>query len=294
MAICFTKVPTGMERPTLWKASKNYMKKKFIFDFIATIVAEVFMISGNLKWSIRLRLFRCVRYGDINRPVRFVVNNIPWLSKKKKLGIIELGKLVLQLTLGAHIMTCIWIKIGALDINLPEEERETWMFLTDTMLSADPRSCYDQIRDTSTTVDLLDMYFFSLVFILTAVTSVGYGTNTYSTRLEYLYVICLEILSFLIIALFATSIDVYQSLRQDDFAILINEKMYDMLYFLRKLQLRGEGRFLTAIQYSNIDHHVQDAFLYDFNMIVEEFPFYQMLNGKMQSELVNLVFKDFM
>ena len=33
--------------------------------------------------------------------------------------------------------------------------------------------------------------------------------------------------------------------------------------------------------------------MYDFNLIVEEYPFYQMLTPKMQTSLINTIFKDF-
>ena len=43
----------------------------------------------------------------------------------------------------------------------------------------------------------------------------------------------------------------------------------------------------------NILHHVDNAFLFDHNMIVEEFGFYQSLTPKDQTRLTNFIFKDF-
>ena len=43
----------------------------------------------------------------------------------------------------------------------------------------------------------------------------------------------------------------------------------------------------------NILHHVDNAFRFDHNMIVEEFGFYQMLSPKDQTALTSHIFKDF-
>ena len=38
---------------------------------------------------------------------------------------------------------------------------------------------------------------------------------------------------------------------------------------------------------------MQDAFLHDFNLIIEEFNFYQQIPPKMQTKIMNTIFKDF-
>ena len=103
----------------------------------------------------------------------------------------------------------------------------------------------------------------------------------------------LESISLAVIALFLSVIRVYMSLKQDKFEYLATARTTGMLTWLRKLQMKGEGMYISAATYSNIDHCVQDAFLHDFNMIIEEFPFYKMLDKKMQTGLVQLIFKDF-
>ena len=60
-----------------------------------------------------------------------------------------------------------------------------------------------------------------------------------------------------------------------------------------KLQLKGQGYYLTPKLYENINHFIKDAFNGDFNMVIEEFPFYNKLTPRMQTDLVQLVFEDF-
>jgi len=45
--------------------------------------------------------------------------------------------------------------------------------------------------------------------------------------------------------------------------------------------------------YSDITRYISDAFRYDFNLIVEDFPFYQQLTPKMKTELIRTTFSDF-
>ena len=118
------------------------------------------------------------------------------------------------------------------------------------------------------------MYIYSNNFILTVLTQVGYGSNTYDTRFEYLFVMMLEIFSFVLLAWTVYTISFFSNIKQDDFKYLFADRMTEMLNWLRKLQMKGEGKYVSAALSSNIDLVVQDAFLYDFNMIVEEFPFY--------------------
>ena len=67
---------------------------------------------------------------------------------------------------------------------------------------------------------------------------------------------------------------------------LAQKRMDQMHEWLIKLQRKGEGAYLNAVTYSNIDYNIEEAFLRDFNMIVEEFPFYDQLTKKMQTDLI--------
>ena len=65
-----------------------------------------------------------------------------------------------------------------------------------------------------------------------------------------------------------------------------------MLSWMLKLQSQTEI-YISAVQTMYIRHYIKDAFEGDFNLIVEEYPFYQMLTPRMQTDLINHLFKDF-
>ena len=50
---------------------------------------------------------------------------------------------------------------------------------------------------------------------------------------------------------------------------------------------------ITPTLYRDIVESVEDAFEYDFNMLIEEYDFYYGLSPKMQTNLVNFLFFDF-
>ena len=52
--------------------------------------------------------------------------------------------------------------------------------------------------DESTPMDFASLYIYSLYWVLTVVTTVGYGHATYQTSLEYLYACFLEVLATII------------------------------------------------------------------------------------------------
>ena len=50
--------------------------------------------------------------------------------------------------------------------------------------------------------------------------------------------------------------------------------------WMNKIQVSAEGIYLVPSMTRDIMHHIDNAFIYDHNMIVEEFGFYQMLPPK--------------
>ena len=60
-----------------------------------------------------------------------------------------------------------------------------------------------------------------------------------------------------------------------------------------KLQRQGNGAFLSPELYHKIQTVIEQAFMYDFNMIIDDFDFYFKLPPKMQTELVESLFGKF-
>lgn len=81
----------------------------------------------------------------------------------------------------------------------------------------------------------------------------------------------------------------------DDFAELIEEKLDSLDMWIKKIENSNKPYYINPILYNQIRSFVVNAFLYDFNLVIEEFEFYQQITPKMQTELIQniRVFKEF-
>ena len=100
-----------------------------------------------------------------------------WLgyTRQKVSEYVDFVKLELSVLLLTHIMACIWIEIGRLDEN-------SWVeiFIADQRMQKgdDSLSSYDYFKE---------IYANAFYFILTTITTVGYGDISGNTTVEYLF-----------------------------------------------------------------------------------------------------------
>ena len=81
----------------------------------------------------------------------------------------------------------------------------------------------------------------------------------------------------------------------DNFDDLIEGKLDSLDMWIKKIEKSNRELHIQPSLYNDIREYVEQAFLHDFNLVIEEFPFYQQLTPKMQSDLIakTKVFKDF-
>ena len=63
--------------------------------------------------------------------------------------------------------------------------------------------------------------------------------------------------------------------------------------WVHKFQKQCHLRYFSAQQSNNLWQYLDDAVHLDFNMIIEDFKFYQRLQPRDQTQLINLIFGDF-
>ena len=88
----------------------------------------------------------------------------------------------------AHLAACLWIYMGFLDSDKPAEERESWIYVNE-LYGADP----DGVAFTEGHISL---YVFSLYWVFTTLTTVGYGDYAGGTTTEYLVTLVFEFVGF--------------------------------------------------------------------------------------------------
>ena len=234
MVVQFLTVPMTMREPTVAKTGKIYLKGWFFLDFVATVVSNALILFPGYSaglWKIRLKLVRIFKRHYIaysyNSIVRLLTQGKPMASRLIDFIITTLVECIFW----QHILTCIWIKLGSLDAYQErykdmDPSEVSWMCIVGSDFSADEdRNIYEQIIDKDYDYNEFAMYNYANYFVLTVVSTVGYGAHSYQTSGELLYVCFLEVVGTFIqaylIAILATSL----LIGQFKFKTLLHERI---------------------------------------------------------------------
>lgn len=176
-----------------------------------------------------------------------------------------------------HFTACMWIYLGRRDLDPETVEKRSW-------LSVKGNEFEDQSWHA--------IYLFSFYWIFEVLATVGYGEFSGSTNGEYWFCVMIEFLGVMFIAILTGFLAKVIG-NDDSFQGFITSRMDAIDTWALKLEKSNKPRFLHSKLYSEITQNVQNAMQFDFNLIIEEFEFYQQLTPRMQTELINEVFIDF-
>ena len=164
-----------------------------------------------------------------------------------------------------HMFTCIWIKLGSLDahddkwLTTPEADR-TWMFRTGSDFTLDKRSIYEQLTGTEGNIamkdDFIALYFYACYFVMTVLTTVGYGHATYGHPNELIYVMILEAIAAITQAYNIVLIQTTFNLSSYSYKKLLSQRMNDVdawMVFKIQAQINPEklSYMLTETMYES-------------------------------------------
>jgi Ion transport protein len=149
-------------------------------------------------------------------------------------GWINLVSFVVAFMLLTHFVASMFIFIGHLDINSPEEDRMSWLSVPG-----------NQFEDQSWHY----VYVFAYYWIFEVVTTVGYGEFTGSTKTEQLYSIFVEFLGVTFIALLLGFLG--KAIGHDvTFDGFITERLDVIDNWALKLEKSNKPKFLHSKLYS--------------------------------------------
>lgn len=191
-----------------------------------------------------------------------------WLgyTRQKVSEYVDFVRLEIAVVLLTHLMACIWIHIGR-----QSDGTDGWV----TAFVKDQRSSQNNefLKDFDFVVEIYANAFY---FILTTITTVGYGDINGNTTPELLFSMCVEFIGLTFFSFLTGTISVMFSGDQS-FESLINARMEQLDLWLLRLENCNKEEKIPNRLYHSIKEFIQDAFVYDYNLIIEEFNFYNEL-----------------
>jgi len=260
--------------------SLNYLMGFFLIDVLATIPPMI-----TLQKNATINLLKFLRFAHIFEmfePFEKLINCCCASKKaKQKSDNYQLIIVFSAALLFGHIAACLWIALGT--------KEDGWL----TKLQNVPLD--DGGDENFSKYGPEEIYVFSLYWVFTVLTTVGYGDYAGLNANEYCFSIGLEFCGLTFFALL-TGLIAPLVTPEKDYQGMLMEKTGDLDIWIKKLQEANSSicnNYLPASLYLNISETVQEAFKNDHNLIIEQFGFFQQLSPKMQTEVINLIFADF-
>jgi len=212
------------------------------------------------------RVIRLAHWNHFFEQLNMVSEKIlfSWLSynRIKVSKLITFVKLILFLLLTTHILACCWIAVGMMDQN-------SWI----------PANQLSQATD---------IYIWACYFILTVITTVGYGDGAGSTQAELIFCMFIQILGLTFFSLIMGTIGCMFTTSGSSFESIQSQRADMVDIWLLKLEntLPGKTKHLPVALFRDIKSNIQDALVHDFNLIRDEFEFFDQLSSNLQNEII--------
>lgn len=158
-----------------------------------------------------------------------------------------------------------------MDIDLSEDKRESWLLRP--TITEGPDAYSNEFLDA----DNRKVYIFALYWIWEVFSTVGYGDYFGTTEEEYVFSMILELIGLTFFSLLMGLISGFILDLNEGFEEMFQRKMEYLIVWVNKIEKSKKDNFINRKLYLEMIRYVEDAFLYDFNMIVEDFNFYQQL-----------------
>jgi hypothetical protein len=175
----------------------------------------------------------------------------------RRSGYIFVVRLVLCILIMCHFYVCFWIYLG--DKYLMGDLNDPWL-----IANSEDFGEYSKIQT----------YIFAFYWIMETISTVGYGDYSGATSAEYCFSLLVEFSGMTLCAVLMFSV---QRLFAEDFSfdtyIAHNYQRLDV--WITMLEKSNHPRYIKPVLCQNIRQTLEVAFAYDFNVIIEEFNFYQ-------------------
>ena len=163
---------------TLTDSAITYLSTSFLLDAVTTFPSVYYW--GDAEPYTITSSFRLLYFSQLMNPFSMCLNQLCLRSytQHRFNQIFFFISLFFFMLVLAHMCACFWIYIGRLDEDLPEDQRQSWLFVQ------------DDFKDKGD----YWLWTFSFYWIWEVFSTVGYGDYVGGTREEFVFSIALELI----------------------------------------------------------------------------------------------------
>lgn len=185
---------TDFQKEGIWSDSfieifQNYARNSMMVDFVSTLPTLIWNQAKSVYWLKMLRLYHARQaYGAVSEIIKFLLQKAG-LNKGSVEKLLNILNLLIYLFSAIHILCCIWIYVGKIT-------ECSWI-----------NYCAKNSQIEFDYQDAYPIYVMSFYWVITTLTTVGYGDFKGYTPIEYIIQMIVEFLGIAVFSYLMGSIN---------------------------------------------------------------------------------------
>lgn len=250
-----------------------------ILDIFTSVLGLIFTCIENnqvVQFIFCLRIFQPAKFQyALEKALGFLFKK---QHSTRTMTCISILKYSISFLLYLHFIACAWISIGLMYRDDPSYK--SWIQMQDT-----------KVPDSET--NPFGLYVLSIYIVMQTIVTVGYGDYCAVTKQEYIFMIFIEFMGIMVMSVSATTItNLFK--KSINFKDQMREKTDIRDIWVKRLEQPLHPQNLPHHLYLKIHSTVVDTFMHNHSLLInDEFNLYQKLTHRMQTDLIKLLFGDF-
>ena len=247
----------------------RYLTGGFTFEILSVLP---WLVTGeSYQYLYLFKLFRYFQFGRFFYHIEFGLEKLRLvllsIDKKTVENVVILIQTAIYALFFIHVVSWIWILIGRNQSNGWISSETNFANSNDIQYNA---------------------YVPALYFIVTTVTTIGYGDFLPKQNMEMIFVMAIELIG---LALFSYFIGIIRSIESSKSSFqMIEQKKVELTEFLEKINKGNKKCNLPNEIYNKASEHLDDAYQYDINYLLNINDFIDQLKPSQKSNiLINLL-----